>query len=232
MNTKRTIALASLAVVGLLGGCAKKTDPMRAGFEEGLRAYLERRGDFCIGKATWPVDVWPRDVTAGTRDALQMPVFERLGIVSSRKVTIDTPTDDGTIPAEVTRYELTPAGLQDYRSHEIGVNGAGEKVVAGDFCVARLSLSKITSWELAAPAAPGDRTRAVVAYTYEVATDPWTRDPEVQRVLPAVARVISGAGTAELKEPFTLTPQGWVADDLLPGDVRYVSNRPAAPGNP
>jgi hypothetical protein len=222
-----------IVALPLLSACAKKSDATRANFEEGLRAYLERRGDLCIGKAAWPIDVWPHDVTTGTRDAIQMPVFERLGLVRSRDVAIDVPTDDGTTPVEVKRYELTEAGLRDYRSHEIGINAAGEKVAAGDFCVARLSLSKVVRWELAPSATPGDeRPRAVVAYTYEVAADPWTRDPEVQRVLPAVARVVSGARSAELKESFTLTSDGWVADDLLPGDVRYVSNRPAAPGNP
>jgi hypothetical protein len=228
---KRLLPIAILPLV-LLGACGKKTDATRANFEEGLRAYLERRGDLCIGKPAWPVDVWPRDVTAGTRDAVQMPVLERLGLVRSSDVTIDVPTDDGTIPAMVRRYELTEAGLRDYRSHEIGVNTAGEKVAAGDFCVAKLSLSRVARWEFPPSAAPGDRPRAVVSYTYEVAADPWTRDPEVQRVLPAVARVVSGARSAELKEAFTLTADGWVADDLLPGDVRYVSNRPAAPGNP
>ncbi len=223
----------TIAALVLLGACAKKSGATRANFEEGLRAYLERRGDLCIGKATWPIDVWPRDVTAGTRDALQMPVFERLGLVRSSDVAIEVPTDDGTVPVEVKRYELTEAGLRDYRSHEIGVNAAGEKVASGDFCVAKLSLSKVVRWELVPSTAPGDgRPRAVVAYTYEVAADPWTRNPEVARVLPAVARVVSGARSAELKEAFTLTADGWVADDFLPGDVRYVSNRPAAPGNP
>jgi hypothetical protein len=216
----------------LLCACGKKTDATRANFEEGLRAYLERRGDLCIGKPAWPIDVSPGDVAKGTRDALQMPVFERLGLVRSGDVTVDVATDDGTIPVEVRRYELTEAGLRDYRSHEIGVNTAGEKVAAGDFCVARVSLSRVVRWEFPQGAPPGDRPRAVVSYTYEVAADPWTRDPEVQRVLPAVAHVVAGARSAELKEPFTLTADGWVADDLLPGDVRYVSNRPAAPGNP
>ncbi len=46
--------------------------------------------------------------------------------------------------------------------------------------------------------------------------------------------VVAGAGSAELQESFTLTADGWVTDNLLPGDVRVVTNppRPPAPGNP
>jgi hypothetical protein len=227
--------LPSIAILPLLilAGCGKKTDATRAHFEDGLRAYLDRRGDLCLAKSTWPIDVTPRDVAMGTRDALQMPVFERLGLVRSSDATVDVIQDDGSIPVQVRRYELTEAGLRDYRSHEIGVNAAGEKVAAGDFCAAKVTLARVVAWETA-PAASADRSRVVVSYTYEVTADAWTRDPEIQRVLPAVARVIAGAHSAELKEPFTLTPDGWVADDLLPGDVRVVSNpaRPPAPGNP
>ena len=225
--------IAILALL-LLGACGKKTDAARANFEDGMRAYLERRGDLCLAKPTWPIDVTPRDVAAGTRDAVQMPVFERLGLVQSSDATIEVGTDDGAMPVEVRRYELTEAGLRSFRSHEIGVNSAGDRVAAGDFCAARLSLARVVRWELPAASAAGDRPRAVVSYTYEVTADPWTRDPDVPRVLPAVARVIAGAGSSELKESFTLTADGWVADDLLPGDVRVVTNppRPAAPGNP
>jgi hypothetical protein len=220
----------------LLGGCGKKTDAVQANFEDGMRTYLDRRGDLCLSKSSWPIDVTPHDAATGTRDALQMPVFERLGLVRGADATVDVTQDDGSIPVQVKRYELTEAGLREYRSHEIGVNAAGQKVAVGDFCVAKLMLAKVVRWEIAANAtnASADRPRAVVSYTYEVAAEPWTRDPEIQRVLPAVARVISGARSAELKEAFTRTPDGWVADDLLPGDVRVVSNppRPPAPGNP
>jgi len=218
----------------LLGGCGRKTDATRTSFEEGMRAYLERRGDLCLAKNRWPIDVSPRDVAIGTRDALQMPIFERLGLVRSSDATVDVIGDDGSIPVAVKRYELTEAGLRNYRSHEIGVNAAGERVAAEDFCAAQLSLAKVVSWQLPAAVSPGDRQHAVVSYTYEVAAEPWARDPEIARALPLVARVVGGAGSMELEESFTLTPEGWVADDLLPGDVRVVSNppRPPAPGNP
>jgi hypothetical protein len=218
----------------LLGACGKKADVTQANFEDGMRTYLERRGDLCLAKTTWPIDVTPHDVAMGTRDAIQMPVFERLGLVRSSDATGEVTTDDGSLPVEVKRYELTEAGLRSYRTREIGVNAAGEKVAAGDLCAAKLSLAKVVGWDLPAATTPGDRRRAVVSYTYEVAAEPWTREPEMERVLPLVAHVVAGAGSAQMKESFTLTADGWVADDLLPGDVRVVSNppRPPAPGNP
>jgi len=224
----------SLLLLGALVACGKKSEPTRASFEEGMRDYLERRGDLCLAKPVWPIDVTPRDVAMGTRDAAQMPVLERLGLVRSSDATVDVSTEDGIVPVEVRRYALTEAGLLDYRSHEVGVNAAGEKIAASDFCVVKLSLARVTGWEISQPAAPDAPPHAVVSYTYDVAADPWTSDPEVQRVLPAVARVVKGAGSATLKESFVLAPGGWVAAELLPGDVRVVNNapRPSAPGNP
>ena len=223
----------------LLGACGKKSDATREHFEDGLRAYLERRGDLCLAKSTWPIDVTPHDVAVGTRDAVQMPVLERLGLVRSSEATTEVTTGDGVLPVEVRRYELTEAGLRDYRAREIGVNAAGERVAAGDLCVARLSLATVVGWEMAPPgsgasaAGGAERAHAEVSYTYGVAAEWWTRDAEVKRVLPMMARVVEGAGKATLKESFTLTPDGWVADELLPRDVRVVSNppRPGAPGN-
>jgi hypothetical protein len=226
------VGLAALAC--LAGGCARKTDASRVNFESGMRAYLERRGDLCLAKDTWPIDVTAQDIKARSRDAVQMPVFERLGLVRSSDVVFDVNADDAPHAVEVKRYELTEAGRRDFREHEIGVNPAGQKITAGDFCVARLSLAKVVGWELSTGPAPDTASHAVVSYTYEVEADPWTKDPEAQKVLPAVARVVNGAESVELTESFTLTPDGWVADQLLPGDVRMTSNppRPAAPGNP
>jgi hypothetical protein len=45
-------------------------------------------------------------------------------------------------------------------------------------------------------------------------------DPEALRVFPAIARLVAGAGKAELKEGLVLYPTGWVASEL------------AAPGTP
>jgi hypothetical protein len=229
------VALAALILAGVsLGGCGKKTDPSRDNFERGMRTYLEHRGELCIGKSSWPIEVTASDVKMRTRDAVQMPVFEKMGLVKSTDLIVDTPSDDGPPHAvEVKRYELTEAGRSNWREHELGVNPAGQTISAGDFCVARFSLGKVVRWDVTKPTAATDPAHAIVSYTYVVDSPAWTKDPEVQRVLPAVARFVNGSGGAELEQPFTLTPDGWVADQLLPGDVRVTSNppRPTAPGN-
>ncbi|MES1206268.1 MAG: hypothetical protein ABUS79_10065, partial [Pseudomonadota bacterium] len=87
-------------------------------------------------------------------------------------------------------------------------------VAAGaDLCVVKLGLGDVQRWELQPQATPPS---ALVNYTYTVDAPGWTRDPGFQRVFPAVARVIRGAGTAQLVEGFTLTADGWTANQLLP----------------
>src|SRR4051812_33375501 len=88
----------------LLVGCAEKTDASRANFTAGLTAYLARRGDLCVGRASWPIDVGVDPDSARTRDGVQLPVLQRLGLVEATRVTLA----DGHL--EATRYRLTAAG--------------------------------------------------------------------------------------------------------------------------
>jgi hypothetical protein len=94
--------------------------------------------------------------------------------------------------------------------------------VRSDLCAAKLSLNQVVSFELSPSA---EHAGAVVSYTYTVEAAPWTRDPEVRRVFPAVERVISGERTAQLKEAFTLTEAGWVASELIVHNAESVANR-------
>jgi len=50
-------ALLSVALLAGAGGCRPKTDPTRADFTRGMQAYLEQRGDLCLGRPRWPIDV-------------------------------------------------------------------------------------------------------------------------------------------------------------------------------
>jgi hypothetical protein len=69
----------------------------------------------------------------------------------------------------------------------------------------------------------------VVSYTYHVEAAPWTRVPEIEAVFPAVDRVVTGADSALLKEGFTLTNDGWVANELLPSDALRDTRRGKPP---
>jgi hypothetical protein len=217
-------ALAWRAAAGLLclvatAGCHRKVDSTVDPFVAAMHAYLERRGTLCLGKSAWPIDVSARDVSQGGRDALQMPVFERLGLVQGADVSIDVQTADGAMARDVRRYQLTDTGRRYYVTREAGRKPSGDAIYASDFCVLRLTLDRIVHTDVAQSDA-GPRT-AVVRYTYWVDAPAWARDPELQKVLPAVAGVVNGAGSAELVENFTWTPNGWVANELLDTDPRH-----------
>jgi hypothetical protein len=208
-RTSSIVFAALLAGAGWgTGACGSKTDPSARNFTDGMKAYLAARGDLCIGRPAWPVDVGARDLAARTQDGLQLPVLENLGLARS------IPDPSGG-----RRYRLTAKGRGRYidRRTRRPVSPDDEEAPAhADFCVVALGLDRVVAWEVRKAAAPGEATTAVVTYTYTVEAPPWARDPAFQRVFPAVARVVSGAGSARLVEGFTLTATGWVANELLP----------------
>ena len=207
-------ALRSALLFALLAlpSCHDRRAADQRTFTEGMKEYLARRGDLCVGKSSWPIDVTPAEFNGNGRNAVQMPVLERLGLVHGEDTLAETQTEDGRVNHEVRRYELTPEGQRYYLARERGRGQTANAPPQKDLCVAKLSLDKVLSW--AAPTT-GATPRTIVKYTYRIEAAPWTNDPDVQRTFPMVARVIHGAGHNHLEEPFTLTNEGWVADDLL-----------------
>jgi hypothetical protein len=202
-----------------LGGCRDERAANAENFAKALHAYLAERGQLCVGKSEWPIDVSEREAELGTRDAKQLPVLERLGLVSASDAVAKRKSEDEVYEVRVKRYELTPEGRKFYRVRH-AKNARGELVTTGDLCAVELSLDQVKHWEVTNGA--NGQQSASVSYTYGVAPAAWTQDPEVERVFPAVARVIHGAHEDELREGVTLTPAGWVADDLL-GQTRAPS---------
>ena len=203
MRSSAKPLIALLAASLALAACHKKTDPKAPtleNFKSGMLAYLKVRGDLCVGKQ-FPLDVTDREFQMGSRNAVQMPALEHAGIVNSTETTGEIQTEDGKVPAKVRRYRLTELGQRSYLAREVPgqVTNTGEKVVRTDLCAVKLSLDKVTHFELSPQQQP---TSAVVSYTYRVEPAPWTSDPEVQQVFPAVMHVIGGAGSAELKEAY------------------------------
>jgi hypothetical protein len=206
--------------------CHHKPGLDAASLTKGIESYLAQRGDVCIARQDWPVDLTEDDRAARTRDAVQMPVLERSGVVEGHRITVRATRDDGqTVLVPVTRYELTERGQQSYidRSTRRPVAPNAHRGVQADLCVARVSLDKVTRWDAAPPSSDHQPSSVVVSYTYKVDAVAWMRDPETLRAFPAIARLIAGAGTAELKEGLVLTPAGWIANELAP---------PAAPPAP
>jgi hypothetical protein len=208
-----TIPLMTLA---LLAGCgANKRELNQANLTQAMNDYLARRGDLCLAKNSWPVVVTEAESKAGSRNALQMPVLERLGLVEGVDATaLQTGEDGAAGQVHARRYELTAEGKKYYLVRPAHKTPTGDRFLdAGhDFCAARLSLDKVVGWEPAAT--PGAANEAVVTYTYKVKPAPWTADQALRAVFPMVDTVIRGAGTMQLKETMVLKASGWEARDL------------------
>ena len=198
-----TLALA----VAALAGCSKPGDkPTREGFETSLRTYLADGHDqLCLAMYDWPIDLTEAEAGAGSRHAVQLPVFEKLGLARSTIVPVPKSTEnpDGAIK----RYELTDEGRKYYKPHAYtGRDGTAHK---NDFCVAQISLNHVEGWQLD----PHDAQHgaATVSYTYRITPAPWLQDPEAVRVLPMVAKIVKGADAGlQMHQGFARTSQGWV----------------------
>jgi hypothetical protein len=221
LAVKKTLLL-GLILSSALAACGDKRAPTAANFARGLRDYLRVRGDLCLGLSEdqWPIDVWPGSAAVHDRNALQLPVLQKLGLVASSDAVVDKAIVTGVSRVAVRRYRLTEAGRAALLKRPGLSGGAG--VV--DFCVAKLTLDKVASWELTDRG--GGQRGALVHYTYRADAAPWTGDPDARRVFPMVDRVIRGAGSAQLEEGFTLTADGWVANELLPAAAPAVARGP------
>ena len=112
--TPRVIALFCIAFACSLAACSRGADAGADTFATGLQSYLSQRGDLCLAKNTWPIDVTQHEIDVGARNALQMPVLERLGLVKSSVAEIDV-DDEGTMHhMKVRRYALTDEGNKYY----------------------------------------------------------------------------------------------------------------------
>ncbi|GGC86581.1 hypothetical protein [Undibacterium terreum] len=211
---KFSISLLSVLTASTLAACSNKTDLNQDNISAGLTTYLAKRGDLCLAKNVWPIDVTQKDVDTGGRNAIQMPILEKLGLAQSSVATV-TATEEGvSAEIKVRRYTLTENGKKYYLNKEMrSVRSDGDiKLQQGDLCAAKLSLDKVIGWE---EAKTNDSSKMVaVSYTYKVDAAPWTADADIQKVFPMVDRVVRGAGSMVLKESFKLTGEGWVAVDL------------------
>jgi hypothetical protein len=220
--TRRTIAgrlvcgALALSALTLFAGCHDKSqDPTRENFTTTINDYLTKRGHLCLAKYDWPIYVTQDDFKAGSRDALQMPVLEKLGLVTGKDLEVERTDENGKkITAAARQYQLTTEG-QKYYLHipEVVATAMKRETHPADFCAATLSLDKVVGWEH--PAKVDGRMATSVIYTYKIQPYDWAKNPDAQRVFPMVKRVIEGAGTMQLREGVFLTSDGWVADEIF-----------------
>jgi hypothetical protein len=215
-RTVSLLSILSLALLSLLCACSPgKRELNQANLTHAMNDYLAKRGDLCLAMTNWPVFVSEAESHAGSRNALQMPVLQRLGLVSSRDALIEQVAEDGgKSQVHALRYDLTAEGRKYYLARAPHRNPTGNRYldVDHDFCAARLSLDKVVGWEPSAT--PGAKNEAVVSFTYKVDPAPWTADSALRAVFPMVDAVIRGAGTMQLKEGVVLGANGWEARDL------------------
>ena len=199
-------AAAAFALVACSHPADVKT-PSRDNFDAGLRTFLADGHDqLCLAMYDWPIDLTEAEAGAQTRHAVQLPVFEKLGL--ARSTTLPTAKSAENPDGAFKRYELTDEGRKYYKEHAYkGRDGTEHK---SDFCVAKLSVDKVESWEIDSHDA--QHPAATVSYTYQIEPAPWMQDADAQRVLPMVAKVIKGAGGGlQMHQGFTLGDKGWVA---------------------
>ena len=210
MKTKLLIT-AGLLCFSSVAFCANSTESDQTILSTALEKYLAQQGNFCLGKYSWPIDLTESDFKMGTREALQMPVLEKQGLVVSSYVSVMRKVDDKEQKVLVKRHELTEAGKKFYLSKETqNTTSSGEKIMHhGDFCAAKLSLNTIVRWDK--PEVHGENKETTVAYTYKIAAAKWTQDPEIQKVFPMLARIVKGEGTLQLKQRFRFSGESWVA---------------------
>lgn len=206
---RRKTGLIAATVVLTLAACrAPDADaPSRENFEAGLRSFLADGHDqLCLGMYDWPIDLTEAEAGAQARHAVQLPVFEKLGLARSAFVSVPATKDnpDGALK----RYVLTDEGRKYYRPHaHTGRDGTAHR---NDFCVAQISLDKVETWQL--DTRDAQRPVATVSYSYRIEPAPWLHDADARRVLPMVAKVIGGAhGGLQMRQGFALGDKGWVA---------------------
>jgi len=215
-NTARGAAVVLALSSAAIGACqAAPAEPNAENFTRAIDHYLAERGRLCLAKYDWPIYITDREQAAHTRDAVQMPVLEKLGLVKGTDMQVQGTDNDGTkLSAQGRQYVLTEAG-QKYFIHKPVVVATATKQVThpADLCVATLKLDKVMGWE--PPQTRNDETRTSVLYTYKIDPAPWTSDADFRRVFPMVQRIIEGAGTMQLREGVRLQPEGWVAEEFF-----------------
>jgi hypothetical protein len=203
-------AASVLLMLASLAGCDNEQArlPTQENFTATTNDYLAQRGHVCLAKYEWPITV-----AAGSRepDAQQMPVLEKLGLVTGKDVAATPKDTAAAMPAR--EYALTDAGRKYYLKVPVVIRTTTDNVThPADFCAATLSLDRLIGWD--PPQTRDGRTATSLLFTYRIAPEPWAAAPEVQQVFPLLARAMQREGTMQVRLGVHLTQRGWIADEL------------------
>jgi hypothetical protein len=205
-------AAAAASVVWVADPAMATSAPSKKDLTAVVKAFLADHGDLCLAWYDWPRDLTAEDQQSGINEAVQLPVLERLGIVQSAELPVPAPQDS----APTKRYSLTTKGQQYYlqKKHTtLDLHSQPEEHDA-DFCVAQLRLDKVVRWD--PPVLQNGHMETVVRYTYHIKAADWMSDPEAQKVLPVVNRIIRGEGKLLMSATAQMQDNGrWLP--VLPG---------------
>ena len=199
-----------LMLLASLAGCDNEQARFanRDNFTATTNDYLAQRGHVCLAKYEWPITV-----AAGSHeaDAQQMPVLEKLGLVTGKDVVATTKDTTATVSAR--EYALTDAGRKYYLQVPVVIRTTTQTLThPADFCAATLSLDRLIGWD--PPQTRDGRTATSLLFTYRIAPEPWAGTPEVLQAFPLLARAVQREGTMQVRLGVHLTRHGWVADEL------------------
>jgi hypothetical protein len=207
-TSKWMIAIGAAGLMACVAGVSQAgtAEPSHRALNRAVTHYLSDHGDLCVGKFSWPRIVTEEDRQAGSNDAVQLPVLERLGLVESTEISAP--------PAR--RYSLTAKGRQYYLQKKRVTLGAHDQPAEHDedLCVARLSLDKVVKWS--PPEQQHGHLESVVRYTYQIKSADWMADPEARKVFPVVDRIIRGRGNLLMSVTVQLRDGRWIP--VLPGE--------------
>ncbi|HEY4338833.1 MAG TPA: hypothetical protein VGM97_02695 [Steroidobacteraceae bacterium] len=223
-TSKRMIAIGVAALTTCVSGMslAGTTEPSHRALNRAVTHYLSDHGDLCVGKFSWPRIVTQEDQQAGSNDAVQLPVLERLGLVESTEIpTRLSATQMSSAPAAAVSersgrlYSLTRKGRQYYLQKKRVTLGAHGQPAEHDedLCVGRLSLDKVIKWS--PPEQDHGHLQTVVRYTYQIKSANWMADPEARKAFPVVDRIIRGRGNLLMSVTVQLKDGRWMP--VLPG---------------
>lgn len=209
MNARMVAAMAAWVCAAGMAQ-AGTSAPARPQLTMAVQSFLDNHGDLCVGKFAWPRDVTEADRQAGTNDAIQLPVLERLGLVRSEVLPAKTAKN-----GPITRYSLTAKGLQFYVHKKESVLSSHNRLLQrdADFCVAKLSVDKVVKWSQ--PQQVHGQLETMVLYTYHIKSADWMADPQARKVFPVVDRIIRGQGNMLMSVTVQDRDGDWVP--VLPG---------------
>lgn len=200
MSVRTAVAALSLAFAAACGGRADPREPSEANFKPAIDAHLAENPK-CVGDPVFmlPVELPdPGGSTPGYQAIIgQLRTMVRLGLVSA------APAASGT------RYALTDAGRQVYRTFAAGTWDPWRAV--GAFCYGTAEAAGVVRWT--EPSDGLGQTTTDVTYLSRLREPArWVEDPELRRQFPYVEKELSTRTTpAEAKLTLVLGSDGWRA---------------------